>query len=237
MQIVHIPSLFSVIFKIMIRRITALFITLFCLTFAAVSQVSRGTIMAGGNVGFQFNTNKEFYKSTLNFTFAPTIGGFVGKNAVLGVQPFLQYVSSSGSIDTPIVPSKILIEERSTSLGIGPYFRYYIPLSPKAYVFFHASTSIMVVWAINKAYDPNHVTQKYVAANWAIGPGFGYKLSQSVALEASIYYNGMWHQTSQSINGALLSESKGFVDHGMVLNVGVQVYIERKPKKTTDVKK
>ena len=221
----------------MIWRKAALVMALAGMSHMAKAQIPKGTIMAGGNVGFQFATDHENHVSNAIFTFSPLVGGFVAKNLVMGIDPYFQYISNSGSYtDTNVKPAQnIDITRHQISLGMGPFVRYYFKIGPKAYLYLHGSPSIVAQWnTFNN--DPNPVTQKLVSAAWQLGPGFSVMLSKTVALEPSIYYNGTWHRTALIKNGNLLSETKGYVDHGMVFNVGLQVYFERS-KKDQDTQK
>jgi hypothetical protein len=56
-------------------------------------------------------------------------------------------------------------------------------------------------------------------------------LTKSVAVELSLYYQGMYHRSAQFENGNLLGNpGSPYIDNGMVFNVGFQVYLERKKK-------
>jgi hypothetical protein len=56
-------------------------------------------------------------------------------------------------------------------------------------------------------------------------------ITKSVAIEAALYYQGIYHRSAHFANGNLLGEpSKPYVDNGMVFNVGFQVYLEKNKK-------
>jgi hypothetical protein len=212
---------------------------LLCLAFlglalTALSQIPKGTIMTGGNVDFEFHNNSSasLKYNTAAFDFSPQIGGFAGKNLVLGVTPTLGYTFSKGYVyDT------IAYFNSQTNAGIGPFVRYYVKLVPKVYFFCHVSPSVLVVWNSYSS-NPNAAITKYIAGSWILGGGITYLVTPSVGIEASLFYKGRSYQSSQYINGNLVGK-KGdkYIENGMVLNVGVQVYIGPKTKRPADVKK
>ncbi|MBS1595643.1 MAG: hypothetical protein JST90_15105 [Bacteroidetes bacterium] len=209
-----------------IRKLLAVLVVFASLQ-TAQCQIAKGTIMAGGSVGFQFTTNHELYAKDFTFHFTPLLGGFIAKNVVLGVAPLAAY-----STHSVVTPNNIRVKDNVLSLGLGPYVRYYVNISSKAYFFVHGSPSVMASWD-SYITSSSTTTTKTVSANWTLGPGFSVFVTKAIAVEASLYYNGMWHQSSQYNKGNLISEGNKYVDHGMLLNVGMQVYFERNKKAKT----
>lgn len=206
----------------------AFVIALLCLLQTGHAQIAKGTLMTGGSLGFQFTTDHENHVNTGTFDFEPLFGSFVAKNFVLGVEPIVYYTSSSGQFDSPTIH----IHTSTLSLGLGPYARYYFKIAPKVYVFIHGSPSIMATWNVYSA-DAHTPVQRTISANWLLGPGLSVMLTKSVALEVGLYYHGMYHRSAQFVNGNLLgSPGSPYVDNGMVLNVGFQVYLEKNKKET-----
>jgi hypothetical protein len=217
-------------------KIPVFVICLFSLIQSGHAQMLKNTLMTGGSVGFQFTTDHENHVSDATFSFAPVLGGFVSKNFVLGIAPYLMYTRSSGGysyIDSSSHPPQqvnVHIYSSQTSLGLGPFARYYIKVGPKVYVYIHGSPSIMATWNTYSS-DAGSPTSRTVSATWVIGPGMSVMLTRSVALELSIYYQGIYHRSSQYQNGNLLgSPGSPYVDNGVVFNVGFQVYLERNKK-------
>ena len=210
----------------MILRKAAFVFFFLCLLLTGSAQLTKGSLMTGGSLGFQFSTDHENHVNTATFDFEPLFGGFVTKNFVLGVAPIMYYTSSSGQFDSPTVH----IHTSTLSLGLGPYARYYFKIAPKIYVFINGSPSIMANWNVYSA-DAHSPVQRTISANWVLGPGLSVMLTKSVALEVGLYYHGMYHRSAQFVNGNLLGEAgKPYVDNGMVLNVGFQVYLEKNKK-------
>jgi hypothetical protein len=203
--------------------------------------MEKGTMMTGGSLGFQFTTDHENHVNTGTFDFNPVFGDFVTKSFVLGVAPIVQYTSSSGGysyIDSSVNPPKpvnVSIVSRQTSLGLGPFARYYFKIGPKVYVFIHGSPSIMATWNTYSS-DPRTPTSRTISADWVLGPGLAVMLTRSVALEVSLYYQGMYHRSAQFVNGNLLGQpGSPYVDNGMVLNVGFQIYLIKNKNPVTHV--
>ena len=147
----------------------------------------------------------------------------------------VMYTSSTGSYSyNDTIAGKpqavvVSLSTHQTSLGLGPYARYYLKIGPKVYLFIHGSPSIMATWA-SQAGAP---TQRTISATWVLGPGLSVMLTKSVAIEASLYYQGIYHRLALFENGNLLGNpGTPYVDNGMVFNVGFQVYLERKKKET-----
>ena len=210
--------------RIMIGRkivVVLMFLFTFC---AAQAQIAKGTIMTGGYVGFQFSTDNQKNGHSFTFTFNPAIGGFLAKNLLLGVTPLVRY-----SEQTSLTGGYNGFNSQ-LSIGIGPFARYYVQLGKgsRAYFFAHtAPATVSAEWDKNSS-NANQPYSKYVTVNWNIGPGISVMLIKGIAIEAGIYYTGVYHQSSILQQGNLISEGKGYVDHGMTLNIGMHVYIAGK---------
>jgi hypothetical protein len=185
--------------------------------------------MAGGYVGFQFNTDNEVQGHKMTFTFNPSSGGFVAKNLILGVTPLIKYreetVGTNGY-------------KNWLSFGLGPMIRYYVPIGKegKVYFFMHAAPVTVAAEWNRISRDQSQPYGKYATIDWNIGPGFSIMLAKGIAIEAAVYYIGEWHQFSLYTNGNLISEGKSYVDHGVTLNIGIHVYIPRRKVETTVIK-
>ena len=223
----------------MIWKKPAFVLVLFCLLQTGRAQMLKNTLMTGGSLGFQYTTDHQNYVNTATFNFTPLLGGFIAKNCVLGIAPVIMFTRSSGGYDIydTVAGKPLVINEHlygsQTSLGLGPFFRYYINLMPqKLYLFIHVSPSLMATWTtpIGNG-NPSNPYYRQISANWDIGPGLSVMLTKSVAVELSLYYQGMYHRSAQFVNGNLLGNpGSPYVDNGMVFNVGFQVYLDRNKK-------
>lgn len=190
------------------------------------AQIPKGTIMAGGNLGFQFSTDNANHGSMINFSLTPLLGGFVAKNLVLGISPLLKYGQQTGS------QGPLSTFRSQFTLGAGPFVRYYLKITDKAYVYFHAAPLTLAAEWDRYSKDKTQPVQRIGMINWQIGPGISVMVAKGIAIEVGAYYNGNWHQQNLYQNGNLVGNKPGtaYVDHGMVLNVGFQVYFERNKK-------
>jgi hypothetical protein len=210
----------------MIWKKPVVLLSLFYLLQTCHAQIAKNTLMLGGSLGFQFTTDHEDHVNTGTFNFAPVFADFVAKNFVLGIAPFISYTASSGQYDSPVIK----IHTSTLSMGLGPYARYYIRIGPRVYMFIHGSPSIMATWDTYSS-DPKTPISRTISAAWVIGPGLSVMVTKSVAVELSIYYQGMYHRSAQFENGNVLgAPGSPYVDNGMVFNVGFQVYLERNKK-------
>jgi hypothetical protein len=208
----------------MIRRKGALVVVFVTLMHVVYAQIPKGTIMAGGSLGFQFSTDRSINGSSLIFDISPQIGRFVAPNFVLGISPIVRYGQQSGS------SNGMDYFHSQFTLGLGPLVRYYVKIGPKVYFFAQAiPVSVAAEWDHDSG-DPTQPYYKNLSVIWSAGPGLSVMLAKGIALELGLNYSGVWHNTSIFQNGNLLSEGKSYVDHGMVFNVGIQVYIERNKK-------
>ena len=199
------------------------FLFMFC---AAQAQIARGTIMAGGYVGFQFSTDNQNNGHTFTFTFNPSFGGFIAKNFLLGVSPLVRY-----SEQTSLIGGYDGFRSQ-LSIGMGPFARYYVQLGKgsRAYFFAHTAPATVSAEWDKISSNANQPYYKTLMVGWNIGPGFSIMITKGIAVEAGLYYVGVYHQTSILQNGNSLSEGKGYVDHGVTLNIGMHIYIAQKKK-------
>lgn len=189
------------------------------------AQITKGTIMAGGNLGFQFSTDHQSNGSIINFSFDPLLGGFVAKNFVLGISPLVKYgqqKATQGSLSS---------FHSQLTVGAGPFARYYIKIGEKAYVYIHAAPLTLAAEWDKISKDNSQPVLRIGVINWQIGPGISVMVAKGIAVEIGAYYNGEWHQQNIYQNGSLVGNpGTRYVDHGMVLNVGFQVYFEKNKK-------
>lgn len=194
----------------------------------AQCQIAKGTIMAGGGLGFQFTTDQQANGSQVYFSFNPLIGGFIAKNVVLGISPLVRYGQQTTKVGA--------IEgfKSQLTVGAGPFARYYIKIGEKAFVYIHAAPLNLAAEWDRVSRDKTQPIVRYGVINWQVGPGISVMVAKGIALEIGAYYSGTWHQQNIYKSGNLLGNpGVKYVDHGMLLNVGMQVYFERNKKAKT----
>jgi hypothetical protein len=190
---------------------------------SSTAQISKNTILLGGFLGLQFKTDKRNSSNTFYFEFSPMLGGFVAKNFALGVKPFFSYYQSKGMVNG--------LEKFNSTVGggLGPYARYYVKIGEKIYFFGHADLSIGGQTS-RYSTDKDQPRLSSFTTNWSLGPGLSFWVSKSVAVETSVYYIGNYHRENILNTGGVLSKGSPYIDHGMLLNLGFQIYFERNKK-------
>jgi opacity protein-like surface antigen len=178
---------------------------IFLLTFLpANAQIEKGKILASvtstasiSNIGtnlFSLGLTSEKIKypdgdvnstyKTLGFNLLPTVGYFIIDNLVVGGNILVSY-SRQKSTESDY-------KDTQTSLGIGPFVRYYYPLS-KIYPFAEANVGVGT-WK-EKWSNGSEGDDKETLFLWGLGIGAGLPLSESVMIDATLGYSSQsWKQ-------------------------------------------
>ena len=184
------------------------------LSVAVRAQFTKGTIMAGGSVGFSAMKNKETQSNvtttigtTTTFTFLPQVGYFFIDNLAVGAEVALQSEKFKNS-DSNAANS-------TTTFLFSPFVRYYFP--PKVY----AQFSFGVGPGTNRNTNDNGVTTEssFVNSGWSILAGYAYMLNNHVAIEPQLGYSS--RVQNYSVNNFKTSDS------GIFLRIGLQVYLHK----------
>lgn len=131
----------------------------------ANAQTDRGDWMVGGQLSFNTTSGNS------SFTLAPSAGYFFGKNFAGGSELTLSFGKFG--------------DAKSSSVGIGPFLRYYFELKePQFKPFVH--TSLGFISETDK-FAGQKTTN--TARNFFLGAGGAYFINQNVALEALLGYN------------------------------------------------
>lgn len=175
------------------------------------AQTEKGNWLLGGSGTFQYN----YYKPsghTFLIQFYPKGGFFVAHNLVIGLMPSFD-ITLSGKNSSNIVVYNYY------SLSIGPFARYYYPLSSNISLFAEGYFTYG-----RSFYKPKIYTGDYNLYNWRVGPGVAFFLSPSVSLDASAGYR----QNITTIkNAGIKNTSKArMVD----VQLGFSIYLSHKKK-------
>jgi outer membrane protein len=191
---------------------------IFVFAFAFVStvslaQFSKGSILLGGNVSADFNTNKTIAgsttttnSSTSSLSMVPNVGYFVIDNLAVGAG--LQLNTSSTKFDASRASSSF------SSFAFQPFGRYYIQ---KFYG--QASLGFGSYSRESTNGNGNTSTDKGSLFNWSLAGGYVILLNDHVGLEPQIGYGSQ----SQSPDGS----NTTFRDAGLFLRLGIQVYLTK----------
>lgn len=165
--------------------------TVMILTFsigAATAQLQKGSTLVGGGIGnldVGFGSGSQF---SINLT--PRVGYFIQDNVAVGGKVDLGYTGQKGGNDT-------------YSYGINAFGRYYFgekefdTLLKQGRWFLEAGAGIAGLKGADIGFNVN------------FGPGYSYFLSENVAVEGLLLYNGTFGSGSSN---------------GLSLNVGFQIY-------------
>ena len=184
------------------------------LSLAAKAQFSKGTIMAGGSVGYSSTTNKETVGNvtttlgtTSSLTFLPQVGYFFIDNLAAGAGITLQSVkfSVSGSNQS----------NSTTEFLFSPFARYYLPQK------IYGQFGFDVGSGTEKKTNNNNATTETTSSisGWSLLAGYAIMLNDHVAVEPQVGYRSLV-QDYGSNNGKL-------TDAGLFLRIGLQVYLRK----------
>jgi hypothetical protein len=175
-------------------------ITLFFLSTALNAQITKGNWMVGGNAYFNSstieNTNPDGSTGSVSgsgININPTIGYFIINNFSIGL-------SGNFGLSIPEQGSNL------TSLGVGPFVRYY---------FLKPEKTVNLLSQIGYNYITSSSDSKFNSYNFRVGPVIYF--NSSVGLELTIDYS-----ISKITNRFSESTSKAFN-----VGFGFQIHLEK----------
>ncbi len=201
--------------KIEMKKIILLS-TLFIIGFIGISnaQIEQGNLMLGSDIGSGLVSNTSSGLFGLNFGLnegagynvgiSPKVGYFIKDNFMLGAVVNLGFAKSAKSRG---------ISTQSTTYGVQALSRYYLSpgeegidnLLKKGRFFMEANAGFAGVNVKNGS-----TTNGFA---YGVGPGYSYFVSNTVALETTLKYNG------------LVGGGNTTYQHAIGLNFGVQVFL------------
>lgn len=190
--------------------------TLFIMGFTGIAnaQIEQGNLMLGSDIGSGLVSNTSNGLFGLNFGLnegagynlgiSPKVGYFVKDNFLLGAVVNLGFAKSAKNRG---------ISTQTTTYGVQALTRYYLSPGEKGVdnllkegrFFMEATAGIAGVNVKNGA-----TTNGFA---FGVGPGYSYFVSNTVALETSLKYNG------------LVGGGNTTYQHALGLNFGVQVFL------------
>ena len=190
----YLCSLINLNFFIM-KKHFYLLLLFFAITFYSQAQVSKGTILLGGNVGFSSQKTENPPGSTPDeskntyISLSPSIGKAIKDNLVAGIN--LNYAYSKTTETTSGVKS----DQKTNSYGLGVFLREYIPLGKGFSVF----TQETLGGFYSKTTSDG--LQLSTATSVALGfyPGIAYNITKQVQLETGftdLFSIGYSHSTN-----------------------------------------
>jgi hypothetical protein len=164
---------------------------LIAVTFSAVvkAQTDKGDWMVGG--GLSLNTTE----GNKSFTFMPNVGHFFAKGFVAGAEMVINTTKDA--------------EVRTTSLGVGPFARYYFELkNPSFKPFAHAGFSVNST----RTKVPGITTTRVTSRSFLLGLGGAYFINDNVAIDGLLGFN---HTKVENLEG----------NGGLLFRIGFQVHL------------
>ena len=176
------------------------------------AQLSKGDYMLGvdlgsgltstgsnGLFGFNFGLNKD---AGFNVGIAPKVGYFVSDNFLIGAVVNLGYVKSPGTISN-----------ESTIYGVQALSRYYLSPGEKGVDSMLKNGRFFL--EANAGFAGSNVKDGPTTNGFALGfgPGYSYFITDNVALETSVKYNG------------LVGGGNTTYQHSLGLNLGLQIHL------------
>lgn len=136
-------------------------------------QLSQGTLYLGGSAGFDATTVKSEFNgfsdesSFSAISLMPTVGAFVQDNLLIG-----------GRLNTTFFGG----DAEGSSIGIGPFGRYYFGDQENLAFFGQAGASFL-------SQDPGENIDAVTGFGFNLGPGLALFPAESVAIEVGLTYD------------------------------------------------
>jgi outer membrane protein len=196
-------------------------IALFAVTPLA-AQTNQGSFLVGGNAFANFSKTKtkaEVIKYS-SFSVSPRAGFFVLDNFCIGIATPLSISNTKNSTDTFED-----LNSKSASIGVGPFLRYYFPVS-KLYIVTELGYAINRVETTYDAIDfiDGGVIQeesKTTTREFQSAAGLALSISDHVMLEFLLNYRNLDYDYKND------GYEQAYKSDGFYLSVGFQIYLPK----------
>ncbi len=188
-------------------------------TITAKAQTEKGNFLIGGQtlLNFSFDNSKwksdnddgKNYKRT-NFMFSPKVGIFVVKGFAIGVELPVSYYNTKYESDT---------KYRATSLGLGPFLRYYFG-SSKIKPYIHDNFAFGYYTSKNEHSSGSIFENKYVFFSGKIGGGVGFFVNEKVSIDLGLTYSYEYDISTEDNDDGRID-----IINGIDLEIGVMVVL------------
>jgi hypothetical protein len=193
---------------------TVLTILALSLLSPAFAQFTKGRMLAGGSIGFSSINDKSSTGSTTStvgtttsFTFSPNFGYFIIDRVAVGGNMAYTTSKDNGNNGT---------SDKASSFVLSPLARYYLDhrIFVQGTFGFGSGKDVSTSPTLSS-------TTRYGIGQWSLGVGYAYFLNDHVAIEPIIKYQSQAEKAD--ISGNPKETYKG-----VVINIGIQVYLDRK---------
>ncbi len=193
--------------RLFAMMISGLFIA--CTFQTGHAQTEKGNWLLSGSGSFQQLNYGSNRKST-SLQFYPKGGLFVTDNLVIGLMP-------SFDIDISKDNDPNSANLNTYNLSIGPFIRYYFPVSSKVKLFSEGYFTYGRMF-----YKPSFIHNDYNLYKWRLAPGIAFFLSNTVSIDASLGF-GQTGQVEKG-NNAKTEFSTNITD----IQIGFSIYLFNK---------
>ena len=184
------------------KRILFFSSLLVLLTSALNAQISKGSILLGGSIGFNKNKVEDTDKESNSVSVMPAIGVAIKQNLVAGIS--LTYNGSKNTYNTPNS------ETKNDSYGASFFMRKYMTLGKGFFLFGEGNLYYQTSKNVY-SYSGSENVQKSWGTGIYIYPGLSYAVSKRFHLETGLpqLANFGFSKTKSISNGATTEKDKG----------------------------
>jgi Outer membrane protein beta-barrel domain len=150
----------------------------FAIAFCSQAQVSKGTVLLGGDIGFSSQktdnpANNPPENKNTTFSVNPSIGRAIKDNLVAGIDLGYTYSKTSQTVNGTSFYNK------TNSFGLGIFLREYKPLGKGFSVF----TQERIGGSYSKTTDNQSESSKMTGASLTFYPGIAYNIGKRLQVE------------------------------------------------------
>lgn len=172
-----------------------------------MGQTDQGTILLGGSLSLDIQSQSvkidgdksDESTNVTTFQIAPNVGIFITDEIAAGATVSFSTISVEDSENNP------------STIGIGPFARYYYDIQDNLSLFGQADFRFTSMSTGDDDQDA------LTGTSWGVGPGLAVFVSESVAIEALLQYRSSTMDT--------FVENREDLSSGVVFGIGVQAYI------------
>ncbi len=167
------------------------------------AQISKGSILLGGGIGYSSQENKlegsTIENKTSNFYISPAIGIAIKENLIVGGDlSFSSQIQKNGSNETT-----------NNYYGAGIYLRKYLPIASRFYIFGQGRMGANIFDGETKHGTDYISTNKGYNVNAGIYPGISFQVNKKLHLETG--FNNLVYLQYEKVK--IKTQSLGNVDN------------------------
>jgi len=189
------------------------------------AQITKGSILLGGNIGFSDSKEKSNNDLKLNsVSLSPAVGIAVQQNTIVGLQ--ISYGHSKNSLATSP-------QYETTIYGLEFFLRKYKSLG-KGFYLFGQGGLFYNYYGYKQFYTPNESKQEQRYAGIDLYPGISYALTKRFQLEISLVNLFTLEYTKyKATDAGVVSNDRNGVDFNInasalsTVNIGFRVFLTK----------